>query len=508
MNRLLLISLLLFIFVTSCYEEMEFAPHPDGISASFNLNGKPTACDSEQLFMLYPVEHFGNFSAVLNCQPNFTIYIDGKYIEDGDSCHFGVIGKETESIIEIVNPSGKKSNYRLFFTTLPVVKFEYNYKKILDEPKGPSRFSMITHDSDFSAKCCGIETRGGTANRRPKKSFGFEFWNNYECRESRDTSLLDMYTDDDWILDAVYNDRSRMRNRVSFDIWDMMQRDALSRNCDVLYSSVKGNYVELFLNQEYQGLYCLSERVEGKMLGITPERSGQQGYLYKSEGWNDVTRLKELPDTTVDFENKWHDWEQKLPDPDQQLVWKPLYRFVDFMANSSDKEFCRHVNEYLVLDQVIDFYILINLIYGIDNVGKNYMLASRSAQSPFYILPWDMDATWGRNHRGDETKHNDVVKFRVFERLMKLNPSEFKQRLKSRYKSLREDKLSDKSLMAIFENYAKLLVESGAHQRNNSVWDEEKSDIQQELEYISDWLSMHSQYLDNYIDTLELAETN
>ncbi len=503
MMQRIIISVFLLTCFTSCYDEMEYAPAPENYTSLLSLNGKPIAYDSEQSFMLCKVDAFGAYKAMVNYDQRSSVFINGEYISNSDSCDFGIINKSSESIIEIIDPSGKTNTYKLFFTTLPVVKLSYNYKKILDEPKGSSLFALDSSNTSHFINCCGIETRGGTANRRPKKSFGIEFWNNYEQRESRTFNFFEMSPNDDWILDALYSDRSRVRNRVAFDIWNRIRRSAKEHNNTVCYSDIKGEYVELFLNQKYQGLYCLTERIEGEKLGLTSKQDSLQGFLYKSEGWTTTNQLIEVKDTTVDYQNKWQSWEQKYPNNKHQLIWKPLYNFVDFMANSSDQQFSNQINEVLNLDNVIDYYILINLIYGTDNVGKNYMLAKKSINSPFCLIPWDMDATWGRNYKGEKIKYDKEVHFIIFERLIKLNPSDFKQRLHDRYFDLRETILTNDAIMDIFQYYTDELINSGAHERNDALWPEQSSNLQHELEYIETWLSKHTEFLDSHVESFK-----
>ncbi len=496
------------VMLTSCYNEMEFAPEPVEFSSEMYINGKPVTTDTQSKQMLFPVDSYNCFEALIEYEDGYEIYINGENIENGNFYDFRGIKKDSSFKVDIYKKENAKESYKLKFTLLPVLQFKHHYKKILDEPKGPALFSMVTANN-YCINYCGVETRGGTANLRPKKSYGFEFWHDYKFRNNKDTSLLGMYIDDDWILDAVYNDFSRMRNRVSFDLWDRIQRDASKNDLNILYSSIKGQYVELFINNRYNGLYCLNERIEGGVLGITKDVSGSKGFLYKSEGWSDANKLTGLPDTTsIDAEGRCNQWEQKSPKSKDGLIWLPLYKFIDFVVNSSDEAFYYEISDFLVIDQLIDYYILLNVICGVDNVGKNYFLASWSGESPFYIIPWDMDATWGRDHRGDEINFDRLIYFHLFERVIKVNPHDFNQRLKKRYSHLRKEILSEESIRKMFEHYEELLHNSGAVKRNNQKWPDTKSDIHAETEYINEWVKKRLHYLDGYIDIIDCRYNN
>lgn len=491
--------------LSSCYKETEFAPDPNSISAILTINDKPVSIDQTTKGMLFPIESYGEFSGLIEYNERYNIFINDQYVVSGDSYNFNIPTHDSSFSVDIVY-QGQHNKYQLEFTLLPIVRIYYNYKKILDEPKGPAVFSLVPVNGKCITEHCGVETRGGTANLKPKKSIGIEFWDDFEYRKEKNQLLLGMYTNDDWMLDAMYIDPSKMRNRVSFDLWEKMQNDALGNDLDVLKSTIHGRYVEVFMNDEYHGLYCLSELFDAEHLGIT-DKTEQTGYLYKSEGWTDATRIVDAPCIKVDADNHWCGWEQKFPEFEEEGEWKPLYNFVKFVAESSDEQFKNELSQYLVVDQVIDFYLLASIMYGYDNVGKNCYLASESKNMPFYILPWDMDATWGCNHRGEHLGHDKPITPFLLERLVMSDPEGFTHKLKKRYSYLRENLFTLQMLNSMFIKYEKLLVVSGASKRENERWPKNKSDLHTEVGYISEWIECRMDYLDEYFENLHANQS-
>ena len=59
-----------------------------------------------------------------------------------------------------------------------------------------------------------MRERGRTSLSFLKKSYKVELNNSY--------SLLGMGKDDDWILDALYTDSSKVRNKLSYDLWNLI----------------------------------------------------------------------------------------------------------------------------------------------------------------------------------------------------------------------------------------------------------------------------------------------
>lgn len=86
------------------------------------------------------------------------------------------------------------------------------------------------------------------------------------------TKLLGLRDDGDWILDAMYIDHARMRNRLSTDLWiDMNKVPYLSKEPRAI-NGTRGYFVEVFLNNSYLGLYCLTERIDRKQLQLSKKR--------------------------------------------------------------------------------------------------------------------------------------------------------------------------------------------------------------------------------------------
>ncbi|WP_366841162.1 CotH kinase family protein [Lacinutrix sp.] len=52
--------------------------------------------------------------------------------------------------------------------------------------------------------------------RLSKKSFDLEFWADLVSKEKKDIKFKGMRSDDDWILDAMYNEPLRLRSYYSY----------------------------------------------------------------------------------------------------------------------------------------------------------------------------------------------------------------------------------------------------------------------------------------------------
>ena len=113
---------------------------------------------------------------------------------------------------------------------------------------------------------CMLRYRGGNSTKYTKKSYAVKLVD--ENGEDLDVNLLGIREENNWILDAMAVDRIRMRNRVCFDIWNQIsftpyRTDFNNRN------GIKGEFVEVFLNGKYHGIYCLSDKIDRKLLAAS-----------------------------------------------------------------------------------------------------------------------------------------------------------------------------------------------------------------------------------------------
>ena len=142
---------------------------------------------------------------------------------------------------------------------LPIVVLNTNGASIPDDPKIPAHMGIIyngpgvmNHVSDpynNYNNLIAIEQRGSSSGNFPQKSYGFETQDINGTKH--DTVLLGMPEEHDWILYAPYDDKTCMRNILSYDI----------ANKTGHYAS-RTKMCELVLNGQYKGIYVLMEKIK------------------------------------------------------------------------------------------------------------------------------------------------------------------------------------------------------------------------------------------------------
>ncbi len=486
-----------FVLMTSCYEEIEI--HSFENDPYLMFDDIYAGIDFEKAWILMPITLENNlrFPSILSTNLS-ELYIDGAEYSEGDWIDLAEVRVGDSLCISFQSESGRQFDGFLYFTNLPIIQI-YCRENIPDEPKVFCDFilSYSSGETGYSiVSKAGVELRGRSAKNRPKKSYGIELWENNSGNDTRKESLLGMRNDDDWILDAMYIDKARMRNKVSMEIWRDICKS--SRNVNVSGKPyTESRYIELFVNLEYKGIYCLTERFDRKQLDLEAFNGSLQGVQYKSESWSNTIKFISLADTNTS--EYWDGWEQKYPDPDEYTCWRPLYDFTSFVINSSDIEFEQQVSNYLNFDNLIDYFLFINTCTAFDNMGMNMIYARSKKDSQFIIYPWDLDASWGRNWDSTFLCAEHWLSNKCYNRLFELNVETSLDLLQVRWGELRRNLLTHASLIDRFAGYSVLLMESGAFKREKFCWPEMDLDIELEIAYISNWLDQRIVFMDNEI---------
>ena len=184
-------------------------------------------------------------------------------------------------------------------SNLPIVVITTNQgEAIVDEPKITADMKIIYHSNGlrnfvsdsgnvYTGKV-GIEIRGVYSATLPQKPYGFETRD--IAGNNLNVSLLGMPSENDWVLLANFNDKTFLRNVLAFDIFRKMGN-----------YSPRMRFCEVVLNNEYQGIYLLGEKIKQdkgrvNISKLKPEdNSGDNitgGYIIKNDYYTSTDSWK------------------------------------------------------------------------------------------------------------------------------------------------------------------------------------------------------------------------
>jgi len=487
----IILLICVFQIMSSCYKEIIVPTEEPLFEYELKFNELMVAIDLSRKHILCPVTNLDReaWNVEFSSYGVTVMMVNGIQVIS-QTFQFKNIQCNDSNQIRLQFPDGTTDDFILQFTTLPVVQI-FTEGDIMDDPKIPAWF--IISDGSTEAYRMDIEKRGASNLSRPKGAFNIEF------TEPKNISFFGLMPDDDWILDAMYIDKARMRNVLSFKIWNEMQSSSLGE-FNLKTTGIKGGYVEVFVNNSFQGIYHLCERIDRKRLDIIKSQNSLEGLIYKACEWDDATVYKKIPPSETTIE--WAGWKLEYPDELVAVAWTPLVNYLNFAVYSEAGDFEDHIFSYINMNSAIDYYILLNLVKGLDNTGKNIIMTRYSNQSPFIFIPWDLDGTWGRGWDSSFVSYDGILTNGLYDRLLELNPSGFKELMAERWHEVYQQFSGGDVISGYIDEIAQEFEQSGAYEREKWLWPEWNLQLEEEAGYMKAWTYSRMEYLNEYFNGL------
>lgn len=318
-------------------------------------------------------------------------------------------------LFQIILHSQQEANIsEVVFTSsnLPIIVINTNGVEIPDADKITADMGVIYNGdgirnnitdpyNNYNGKI-GIEIRGSTSQWFPKKQYAVETRD--LSGNDLDVSLLGFPQESDWILFAPYNDKSLMRDALTYRIARDMGRYA-----------TRSKYCEVVINGEYQGVYVLFEKVkrDANRVNIkkleSPDTTGNAltgGYIIKIDKTdgenNDGWYSNYLPFAQSQFKVF---YQYHYPKPDEIAEQQKLYiqnrifNFETVMKFSSDiSDSSTGYPKYIDVDSFVDFILVNEVAKNVDAYRlSTYIYKNRDdINTKFFAGPvWDFNLGFG-----------------------------------------------------------------------------------------------------------------
>lgn len=371
---------------------------------------------------------------------------------------------------------------------------------IVNTPAVHGTITVDDHNGTVIVMHAGFKIRGTSSQQYEKKSYRVELWFDETGMSMADTSFLGMRSDDDWNLEAMWAQPLRLRDKVANELWMEMYQLPYLENEPTALPGIRMEYVDLYLNETYVGVYALTERMDRKQLGLRKYNGNIRGLLVKGNGYGAPTFDSLAPyDNTLDT---WNNYEWVYPNESDTIYdWSSLYNFTNFVMNATDNAFYSQYSTMFDVDNAVDYFLFINVLKAMDNMGRNLFVARYKKTSTFFYAPWDLDAIWGLGTDGQPGVNAEgLMSNGFYNRLLDdCSDNGFANKTRDRYNALRETVLNTEHIMDLVNEEYMFLVESGAYDSEHEAWPEFTVDTNQ-LDYMSDWLDARFAYLDAEIN--------
>ena len=408
---------------------------------------------------------------------------------------------------------------------LPYLRVTTN-ETIQNEPKVPGVLTVFERNELTFNSTIGIEYRGSTSFRlSDKKSYGLETWD--DQNNDVNASILGFPEEEDWILMGhVF----RASSNTIFDPTLMHHYIGYGLYASMGHYASRSKYVELEVNDTYQGIYVFmeklkrdNERIDIEKLSPTenslPEITG--GYIlkidktaggdvapdqpleYYNDNWADDARYSSEISFRSDYDINGNILSMAPFDPpyhtNQYLETYFLYEYPksdeitadqknyiqsyirDFETALLEDDFSsdnRTYTQYIDLDSFVDFFIINEITGNVDGYRLSTYLHKDRGEKLKMGPIWDLNIGYNRQDRVPVTdwiaNYNTYVSqdpwMVPFWWPRLLQDPIFRQKLKQRWQGLRQNEFSTLRVLDRVQSTADYLIENGAIERNYERW--------------------------------------
>ncbi|MBR5125275.1 MAG: CotH kinase family protein [Oscillospiraceae bacterium] len=349
----------------------------------------------------------------------------------------------------VTDHSGEYMEYNLVFTTLPVLRIDGEAFALDERDREINRGNLCLwtpNDPDtgrYSLRESDVHwhIRGGSSSYQPKTPWKLSL--KKQDGANKNMSMLGLGSDDDWILNPMNLDDTKLKEYVFIRLWN---ENAAQRDCNPRMSP--GEYVEVVMNGKYMGLFQLQRRIDGKYLNL--------------ESTDILLKGRSV-------------WEAATPADAYEIVTSAL-REQDTYDLMQDFFHGRDLS-LLHLDNYLDTVLFLQYASASDNMGyKNMFYVLRGGKDGYrlHMLPWDTDLSWGvvwnEGFAYDYLDALDGSFFRVDVETVEAHYPDLIHRLALRWAELRAGVLSEENVLTTLQTGAEELTRCGVMERDVQLW--------------------------------------
>ena len=341
-------------------------------------------------------------------------------------------------------------------------------------------FSLRLGSKEFAS---GDYDGVGTVKGRGNSSWGYPK-KPYSIKLDKKASLLDIPKTKRYAIIPSYYDPSLMRNYITYKGFQDLEGIGYVPRCE---------FVDVYLNGEYNGIYILVERIDVESSKVDIEEATAEnitgGYLIEKDLKGRIDFSDDLWFNCPYWANQTKDYFVcKAPEPDDPELWAQmrayLENYMQLIHNSIMNGEGEPYTEYVDTSSWVDFIIVQELAKNIDGPMKTscWMYKDRDDDHLYMTAPWDFDFAYGRvtwtNASEEHNDYYDCPPANTADGFMIINSSnpwmdhlydtvpEFNLALKERYTQYRHTLIDDLFPM-INEQAAYLSI---AQEANHELW--------------------------------------
>ncbi len=329
---------------------------------------------------------------------------------------------------------------------------------VVDLQKG----SNSPEDKPTIKSLAQIRYRGNSSRFFDKKGYAINLVRKDGTENKKEIAGMEIH--DEWILNAPFLDRSLLRNYVALNI-----------SGEIMEYAPNIRYCELFVDEEYQGVYTLMESVskgEGRINIKKPDKkSNITDYIIRldREGKGD----QEINDYS-NYTNKngvsaidvRYPGSNQITEARKRYIEKDISKLEKGLYSYDLKDKNKGYTKYIDVNAFAEYFIINEFFRNMD-AGRFSTFYYKPARGKLKPCPWDFNNACDNyiDYQWDEIGFNMIYQ-PIFDQLIK--DKKFIDVVVYKYKKLRNDKLSEKYLTNYIDETSLWLGESV--DRNYEKW--------------------------------------
>lgn len=359
-------------------------------------------------------------------------------VQSGTTLSLLIVDDDTCQLVNVV------------ITTLPVLKIDGAITHQNEEGRDVLS-GMVTLWAGFDPSTGAYSTktnhlqwhvRGNASSGFQKKPFKLSL----KDRDGNNANdeFLGLGSDDDWILNPMNYDDTKIREKFAMDLWNQYLSQGLAQN-----RMSTGEYVELIINNDYQGLYLLQRRIDQKYLQIDLNHD----ILFKGGNTWSPSSLQE----------------------GYEIIYSPYsqektYQILEAVLSA-------HEQNAIDTNASIKIKVFLNFISALDNSGyKNmfYLIQQEGDHFIMSFIPWDTDmsmgVTWTNGFVYDYTKSVESYITCIGQHNVTKDHLQLNDMVASYWKQMRKQIYTEENFRELLTESIATINNSGAYLRDMQKW--------------------------------------
>lgn len=358
--------------------------------------------------------------------------------------------------------------FDVVFTALPQLCFETGGAEIGQDADTDVRVTMAAYGEEPLDTTARMHLRGASTLIFDKKSYKLEFTRQRDGKAKKiELNAPGFGLADDIALLPCLNDETKMRDKLGWDLWAQLRED------DEPFGARRAEYVEVFKDGEYFGLYLMVEPVDiAEELALAGESRLLTDSVYRTAALN-FSRDREYYRHPHRENAGYELYYAPVGAETFEARFAGLNAYIELTKTESDEEFAARALELFDIERMLSYALLMQGGAIADNFFNNMYIWAHPTQDggmQYRFAPWDLDVSWGfeRHEIGEE--YERWLHFPVLDRMLNLNVGGIRQKAYDMWQQLRGSIFSVEYLEEKLNAYTTILGESGALMRDAERW--------------------------------------